>query len=149
VFKFNTGSNAEVTKPQAFNRIAGKVSGFLMVYKLFIRIRMRNDSVEKLIQWVLLYVQGESVDIWKENVLEDLESGNLEYETREEFLAEFKKEFSEGYEEAIKVVELKKIEQGNMTMEEFVQDFKRTARGSGYEEQLLIEEFKKGMNRTI
>jgi len=94
-------------------------------------------------------VQGESVDIWKENVLEDLESGNLEYETREEFLAEFKKKFGEGYEEAIKMVELKKIEQGNMTMEEFVQDFKRTARGSGYEEQLLIEEFKKGMNRTI
>ena len=34
-------------------------------------------------------------------------------------------------------------------MEEFVQEFKRTARGSGYEERLLIEEFKRGMNGAI
>ena len=49
----------------------------------------------------------------------------------------------------MKVAELKKIEQGGRTMEEFVQDFKRVARGSGYEGCPLIEEFKQGMNRSI
>jgi len=34
-------------------------------------------------------------------------------------------------------------------MEEFVQEFKRAVRGSGYEGQLLVEEFKRGMNRVI
>ena len=34
-------------------------------------------------------------------------------------------------------------------MEEFVQEFKRTARGSGYEGRLLMEEFKRGMNGGI
>ena len=34
-------------------------------------------------------------------------------------------------------------------MEEFVQEFKRTARGSRYEGRLLVEEFKRGMNGTI
>ena len=34
-------------------------------------------------------------------------------------------------------------------MEEFVQIFKRIARGSRYEERLLIEEFKKGINGGI
>ena len=34
-------------------------------------------------------------------------------------------------------------------MEEFVQEFKRAARGSGYEGQPLIEEFKRGMNGGI
>ena len=34
-------------------------------------------------------------------------------------------------------------------MEEFVQEFKRAARGSGYEGQPLIEEFKRGMNGRI
>ena len=34
-------------------------------------------------------------------------------------------------------------------MEEYVQDFKKTARGSRYEGRLLIEEFKRGMNRAI
>ena len=49
----------------------------------------------------------------------------------------------------MKVAELKKIEQGGRMMEEFVQDFKRVARGSGYEGCPLIEEFKQGMNRSI
>ena len=34
-------------------------------------------------------------------------------------------------------------------MEEFVQDFKRVARGSRYEGCLLIEEFKQSMNESI
>jgi len=67
---------------------------------------MRNNIVEEQIQQVLSYIQEESVNIWKENVLEDLESGNLEYETTEEFLADLKKEFGEENEEAIKMAEL-------------------------------------------
>ena len=34
-------------------------------------------------------------DIWKENILEDLEEGLLEYETVGEFLAEIRKELEE------------------------------------------------------
>ena len=34
-------------------------------------------------------------------------------------------------------------------MEELVQEFKRAARGSGYEGRPLVEKFKRGMNRTI
>ena len=34
-------------------------------------------------------------------------------------------------------------------MEEFVQEFKRTARDSRYEERSLIEKFKRGMNGAI
>ena len=34
-------------------------------------------------------------------------------------------------------------------MEEFVQEFKRAARGSGYEGRPLVEELKRGMNRVI
>ena len=34
-------------------------------------------------------------------------------------------------------------------MEEFIQEFKRAARGSGYKERPLVEEFKRGINRTI
>ena len=34
-------------------------------------------------------------------------------------------------------------------MEEFLQEFKKAARGSGYEERPLIEEFKRRMNGEI
>ena len=82
-------------------------------------------------------------------MLEELEAGKLEFETVREFLAEIKKKFGEGEEESVKAAELKKLEQGERTMEEFVQEFKRTARGSGYEERLLVEEFKRGINGVI
>jgi len=81
--------------------------------------------------------------------MEKLEAGEIEYETAEEFLISLKKEFSGGEKESVKVVELRKLEQGGRTMEEFVQEFKRTARGSGYEGRLLVEEFKRGMNEAI
>jgi len=87
--------------------------------------------------------------VWKENVLKELEAGELEFETIEEFLAEIKREFGGGEEESVKAVELRKMEQGGKTMEEFIQEFKKVARGSGYEERPLVEEFKKKMNRTI
>ena len=73
----------------------------------------------------------------------------MEYETAEEFLTTLKKEFGGGEEEAVKVAELRKLEQGGRTMEEFVQEFKRAARGSGYEGRPLIEEFKREMNGGI
>ena len=34
-------------------------------------------------------------------------------------------------------------------MEEFIQEFRRAARGSGYKERPLVEEFKREMNETI
>jgi len=82
-------------------------------------------------------------------VLEELEAGKLEFEIVGKFLVEIKKEFREEEEELVKVAELRKLEQGGKMMEEFVQEFKRVARGSGYEGRPLVEEFKRGMNGVI
>ena len=87
--------------------------------------------------------------MWKENVMEKLEAGKLEYETAEEFLTSLKKEFGRGEEESVKAAELRKLEQEGRTMEEFVQEFKRAARESGYKRRPLVEEFKRGMNGAI
>ena len=81
--------------------------------------------------------------------MEELESGEIEYEITEEFLMNLKKELGGGEDELVKVVELRKLEQGGRTMEEFLQEFKKAARGSGYEERPLIEEFKRRMNGEI
>lgn len=58
----------------------------------------------------------------------------MEYAIIGEFLADLKKEFSGEDDE---------------TMKEFVQEFRRVARGSGYEGRLLVEEFKKKINVII
>jgi len=63
-----------------------KVGEFIAACKLYIRMRLRGESVEGQVQRVLLYVQGGSADVWKENIMEELESGEIEYELAEEFL---------------------------------------------------------------
>ena len=110
---------------------------------------MRGELVEGQVQWILLYMQGGIADIWKENVMEELKSGELEYKSVEEFLTSLKKEFGGGKEESVKAVELRKLEQGGRMMEEFVQEFKRATRGSRYKGRPLVEEFKRRMNRVI
>jgi len=143
------GSHIEVAKLAIFNGKVVKVGGFIMAYRLFLRMKMREATVEEQVQWVLSYVQGGSADVWKENIMEELESGKVEYESAEKFLTSLKKKFGGGEEESMKAAELRKLEQGGRTMEEFMQEFKWAARGSRYEERLLVEEFKRGINGGI
>ena len=81
--------------------------------------------------------------------MEELEEGELEYESIEEFLATIKKKFRRVEKESVKVAELETLEQGERIMEEFVQEFRKVARESGYEGRPLVEEFKRGMNGVI
>jgi len=145
----NRGPQVKVAKPAIFNGEAGKVGGFVIVYRLYLRMKMRDAMVEEQVFWILSHVQGGTADIWKENVMEELEVGEMEYETAEELLTVLKKEFGGGEEEVVKVAELRKLEQEGRTMEEFVQEFKRATRESRYEERLLVEEFKREINRGI
>ena len=66
--------------------------------------------MEEQIQWILSYIQDESADIWKENIIEELETEEMEFESAGEFLAEIRREFGGGDEKSVKVAELKKIE---------------------------------------
>ena len=145
----NTGAHMEVAKPAIFNGETGKVGGFIMACRLYIKMRLRGNTVEEQIQWVLIYVQGGLADVWKENIMEELETGEVEYESVEEFFTILRKEFGGGEEESVKVAELRRMEQGGKTMEEYVQEFKRVARGSSYKGRPLIEEFKRGINGGI
>ena len=81
--------------------------------------------------------------------MEDLESRSLSYTTVGEFLSDLRENFRKGDDEMIKVVELKNVKQESRMMEKFVQEFRRVARGSGYKERPLVEEFKRGINRMI
>ena len=144
-----TGLHMEMAKPAIFNGEAGRVGEFITTCRSYVRMKMRERTAEEQIIWVLSYIQEGSADIWKENIMEELESGEVEYESVEEFFTNLKREFRGEEEESIKAAELRQLEQGGKTMEEFVQIFKRVARGSEYEGRPLVKEFKQGMNRGI
>ena len=63
-----------MAKPLLFDRDTEKVVRFIIVCKLYIKMRMRKEIVEKQVQWILIYIQKESVDIWKKNILKNLKS---------------------------------------------------------------------------
>jgi len=101
------------------------------------------------INWVLSYVHGGVVEVWKDNVLEKIEKGTLEVSTMEELFEKMKEEFGEFDEESRKVDELRLLALWTKTCDKYVQEFKRMAQGSGYEGRVLVEEFKRGLNGTI
>ena len=145
----NMGAHIEVAKLAIFNKEASRVGGFITACRLFLRMKLRRNTVEEQIHWMLSYMQGGSADVWKKNVMEELEAEEVEYKSVEDLLICLKKEFGGGEEKSVKAAELRKLEQGGKTMEEFVQEFKRAARGSEYERRPLVEEFKQGMNGEI
>jgi len=59
----------------------------------------------------------------------------LNYAIVGEFLADLKQKFRREDNKIIKMVKLKKIEQEEKTIEKFVQEFRRVARESEYEEK--------------
>ena len=54
-------TSTKVAKLQVFDRTSSKVLRFVMVCRLYIRMKIRRAVVEKQIQWVLSYVQGRLV----------------------------------------------------------------------------------------
>jgi len=68
-------------------------------------------------------MQRKLENIWKKNLLEDLELREVEFELVGKFLLELKEEVERGDEESVKVAELRRIEQEGRTKGEFLQKF--------------------------
>ena len=60
-----------------------------------------------------------------------------------------REEFGKFDEESRKANELRLLVQGPRTCDKYVQEFRRATRESRYEGRALIDEFKRGLNRTI
>jgi len=81
--------------------------------------------------------------------LDKLAKRESEVDTVEKLFTKIKNDFGETSEEERKIEQLQTIEQGGRTCNEYVQEFKKITRESGYIGRPLIEEFKRGLNRAI
>jgi len=143
------GSKVEVTRPQVFSGKIEEVSTFINAACLYIRMKMAEEVAATQVAWVLSYVQGGVAEAWKDNLLDELAKGESEVESAEQLFTKIRDDFGETSEEERKIEQLRTIEQGGRTYNEYVQEFKKVARGSGYEGRPLIKEFKRGLNRSI
>ena len=75
-------------------------------------------------------------------MLDKLAKGESEVESAEQLFTKIKNDFGETLEEERKIEQLRMIEQGGRTCNKYVQEFKKVARKSSYEERSLIKEFK-------
>jgi len=144
-----TAPIVEAAPPPKFSGERGQVVGFINACRLFIQMRMGQVGSRSRISWVLSYVQGGVAEIWKDNILDEITKGTSAVNTEEELFTKIQQEFGEFDEESRKVDELRVLEQGGRTVDEYMQEFKRAARGSGYEGRALVEEFKRELNGTI
>ena len=143
------GSRVEVAKPQVFNRRMEEVSAFINAARIYIRIKMTEEAATTQVAWVLSYIQGGVAEAWKDNLMDELAKGESEVETAEQLFSKIRNDFGETSEEERKIKQLRTIEQGNRMCDEYIQEFKKVARGSGYEGRSLIEEFKRGLSRVL
>jgi len=67
----------------------------------------------------------------------------------EKLLTKIRNDVGETSEEERKIEQLRTIEQERRMCNEYVQEFKKVTRGSGYVGRPLIKEFKRGLNRSI
>ena len=139
----------EVAPPPKFNGERSQVVGFVNTCHLFIQMRIGQVEERSRISWVLSYVQGGVAEVWKDNVLDEITKGTSAVNTVEELFTKIRQEFGEFDEESRKVDELRVLEQGGKTVDEYIQEFKRAVRGSGYKGRALVEEFKRGLSGTI
>jgi len=139
----------EVAPPPKFNRERSQVVGFINACCLFMQMRLTQVTERSKISWVLSCVQRGVAGIWKDNVLDKITKGTLAVNTAEELFTKIRQEFGEFNEESRKVDELRVLEQGGKTVDEYIQEFRRAARGSRYEGRALVEEFKRGLNGGI
>jgi len=126
-----------------------EVSAFINAAQLYIRMKMMEEAATTQVAWVLSYIQEGVAEAWKDNLLDELAKGESEVESAEQLFTKIRNDFGETSEEKRKIKQLRAIEQGGRTCNEYVQEFKKIARGSGYKGCPLIEKFKKGLNRAI
>ena len=50
------GPHMEVAKPAIFNEEAGKMGGFVTTCRLYLRMKMREVTIEEQVFWILSYV---------------------------------------------------------------------------------------------
>jgi len=91
----NGGGGIEAAKPPTFVGEREKVIGFTNAYHLYAGMKLGKRTEGEKISWVLSYVQGGVVEVWKENILEEITQETSAVMMVEELFTKMRSEFGE------------------------------------------------------
>jgi len=95
----NIGLNIEMDKLQIFDETVRKISGFLMVCQLYIRMKMRDILVKK-VGAVDAVICIRRINRY---IIENLENSSLIFAIVEKFFTNLRQEFGEGNDKTMKI----------------------------------------------
>jgi len=97
-----------------------EMSAFVNVAYLYIKMKITEEVATTQVAWVLSYVQEGIVEAWKDNLLDKLAKRELEVELAKQLFTKIRNNFGETSEEERKIEQLRTIEQGERTYDEYV-----------------------------
>ena len=97
---------------------------------------MVEEAAATQVAWVLSYVQGEVVEAWKDNLLDELAKGELEMESTEQLFTKIRDNFGETLEEEREIEQLSK---GEGPATSIYRNLKRSPGGAVIREDLLLK----------
>ena len=90
------GIEEEVKMPQVFDGTSLKVSRFVEDCRRYTGRKMKEETEEDKICWIVSYVQGDRTDKWKERIVDEMFEDRWKDRKVEDILKEIKREFGKG-----------------------------------------------------
>ena len=86
----------EVKISQVFDGTPSKVSRYVEDCRRYIERKMKGKEEEDKICWIVLYVQGDRTDKWKERIVDEMFEDRWKDRKVEDILKEIEREFGKG-----------------------------------------------------
>jgi len=99
----NRKAKVEVAKSPLFSGKIEEVSAFINTAYLYLSMKMIGELEVMKMAWVLSYIQGRVVEVWKDNLLDELSKRESEAEMVEELFSKIRNKFGKTAKEERKV----------------------------------------------
>jgi len=90
------GVEKEVKMPQMFDGTLSKVSRFVEDCRRYTERKIKKETEEDKICWIVSYVQGDRTDKWKERIVDEMFEDKWKDKKVEDILKEIEREFGKG-----------------------------------------------------
>ena len=136
--------------PQMFDGTMKDTKFFISSIILYIKGHEPEfHTVESQIMFTLSYMQGGKAQSWRNEAINQIAAGKKVFKSFQNFLEKLEAQFGDPNPKATAVRKLKTMQQGSLTMDEFILQFKAEASQTDLGEGMLIKYLKAGLHQSL